>query len=197
MQRTVTTEDLYLEGEERFGPVTSFFFGIGSIFLNRYYGVILEDLEAKKFDNLLDVGCGTGALLTRLAKKYQTKSFYGLDPSPHMLQRAKKNLIRNGLGNRVELKNGSSRIIPFDVRFDAIVSSFSYHHWIERDESLKSLLPHLNEHGTVSIYEFDNSNRAVNSSHGVEEREWNSLEIEGIQKSITHRKGIIVLTLSK
>jgi ubiquinone/menaquinone biosynthesis C-methylase UbiE len=193
----VTTEDLYLEGEERFGPVTSFFFGLGSIFLNRYYEVILEDLGTKKFDGLLDVGCGTGALLTRLAERYPSKNFYGLDPSPHMLERAKKNLSRKGLGSRVDLKIGSSRFIPFDTHFDAIISSFSYHHWIERDKSLKSLVHHLNEHGSISIYEYDNSNRSLNSSHGVEEREWDSLQIEGIDKSIKHTKGIIILTLSK
>lgn len=193
----MTTEDLYLEGEERFGPVTSFFFGIGSIFLNRYYEVIKDDLETKNFDSLLDIGCGTGALLVRLAEKYKTKKFYGLDPSPHMLQRARKNVSRKGLSNRVELKSGSSRLIPFETKFDAIVSSFSYHHWVDRDQSLKSIIPHLSDHGFISIYEYDNSGRRFDSSHGVEEGEWEALNIEGVEKSIKHSRGIIILTLHK
>ncbi len=193
----MTTESLYLEGEERFGPVFSYLYGLGSVLLNRYYGIIEADLAAKKFDSLLDVGCGNGALIGRLANSFKSASFYGLDPSPHMLKRAEKLVSRRGLERRVDIKIGSSRSIPFDTKFDAIISSFSYHHWVNRDSSLLSLIPYLNDNGFVSIYEYDNSNKKFASSHGVEESQWSSLEVKGLKKTIIHKDGLIILTLSK
>lgn len=197
MVRTVTTESLYLEGEERFGPLTSFLYGIGSAVLNRYYEVIVEDLRGRKFSNLLDVGCGNGALLGKIALNFPDARLKGVDPSPYMLNRAKRNLERKGFIGRVEVKNGSSRVVPFEEKFDAILSSFSYHHWIERDVSLTSLASHLDEKGFLAIYEYDNSSRMIKSSHGINQGEWNDLEIEGLKKTINHKAGLIILTLSK
>ncbi|MCL4447761.1 MAG: class I SAM-dependent methyltransferase [Thermoplasmatales archaeon] len=193
----MTTEDLYLEGEERFGPVTTYLFGLGTFFMNKYYDIIVEDLKSKEFDLLLDVGCGNGALLSRLASNFPDSRFYGLDPSPHMLQRARKKLIKEGLISRVELGNGSNRVIPFEHKFDALISSFSYHHWKDRDSSLSRLMSHLSEKGFASIYEYDNSSRRLNTSHGVKESEWTGIDIDGMKKTITHKDGLIILTLTK
>lgn len=38
---------------------------------------------------MLDVGCGTGELLARLAAKYPEACLAGLDPVPAMLQQAR------------------------------------------------------------------------------------------------------------
>ncbi len=193
----MTTEDFYLEGEERFGPVASFFYGLGSVVLSRYYDVIFNDLRRRQFNRLLDIGCGNGVVIGKLAANFQSPQFCGVDPSPHMLIRAKNRLSRKKLNSRVELKLGSSRSIPFEGKFDAIISSFSYHHWKDRDESLLSLISHLSDGGFISIYEHDNSGRRISTSHGIEESEWNGLEIEGVRKSIEHKNGLIILTLSK
>lgn len=193
----MSTENFYLEGEEKFGRVASFFYGLGSVALTRYYNAIVDDLQTKTFDRLLDVGCGNGVVLGKLALKFQSSSFYGLDPSPHMLDRARRRMAQRGLTSRVELKTGSSRDVPFDEKFDAIISSFSYHHWKYRDESLLSLISHVGDGGFLSIYEHDNSGRSFNSSHGVEESEWDRLLIEGARKTISHKDGLIILTLSK
>lgn len=193
----MTTDNLYQDGEEKFGPVTSFLYGLGSAVLNRYYEVIVDDLRSRKFERLLDVGCGNGALLSKLAINFPNATFRGVDPSPYMLIRAKKGIARKGLSTRVEVKNGSSRVIPFEEKFDAIISSFSYHHWIERDKSLSSLTSHLGNNGFLAIYEYDNSSRKFRSSHGVYESEWSDLDIDGLKKTITHKAGLIILTLSK
>jgi SAM-dependent methyltransferase len=193
----VTTEDFYLDGEERFGPVVSFLYGLGSVALNRYYDVIVNDLRGRQFNRLLDVGCGNAVVLGKLAANLQSPQFCGVDPSPHMLSRAKSRLSRKKLNSRVELRIGSSRSIPFEGKFDAIISSFSYHHWKERDKSLLSLISHISDGGFMSIYEHDNSGRRITTSHGIEESEWNDLEIEGVRKTIDHKNGLIILTLAK
>ncbi|MEM0133871.1 MAG: class I SAM-dependent methyltransferase [Thermoplasmatales archaeon] len=197
MTKAVTTEDLYKEGEEKFGPFTSFIYGLGSALLNRYYEEIVEDLRSKNFDRLLDVGCGNGVLLSKLAVNFPDAKLYGLDPSPHMLNRARKYVKKKGVSTRVELKEGSSRMIPYEEKFDVIVSSFSYHHWADRDTSLVSLMSHLKDNGLIVIYEYDNSSRKFSSSHGVDESEWNGMEIDGVKKTITRKAGLIILTLSK
>lgn len=193
----MTTETLYLEGEEEFGPVTSFLFRVGSLLLNKYYSTIIVDLKEKKFNNLLDIGCGNGTLMGKLANSFQSSHFYGIDPSPYMLGNAKRKMSRMGLTSRTELKLGSSRSVPFDIKFDAIVSSFSYHHWKERDNSLVNLASHLNDGGFISIYEFNNTSRRLHSSHGIDEKEWAQIEIEGLSKSIIQKNGLIILTLKK
>ncbi len=193
----MTTEDLYVDGEERFGRITSFLFGLGSRLLDKYYSAIVNDLRGKKFDQLLDIGCGNGELLSRLAREFPGAKFYGLDPSQHMLDRARKNLSKKGLLQRVELRSGSSRVIPFEYKFDAVISSFSYHHWKGRDDSLSVIASHLSDKGFISIYEHDNTGKRFASSHGIDEREWNGLEIKGLRKSIEHKGGLIILTLAK
>lgn len=190
--------DLYLEGEERFGSFSSYIYGTLLIpILNRYYRIIKEDLSGRKIAKLLDVGAGPCKLVSMLAQEMPVTQFYCVDPSTHMLSIAQKNMKKYGLSERVHISLGSSRAIPFNEKFDAIISSFSYHHWKDRDESLANLVNYLNEGGFIFIYEYDNNKGKLKNSHGVREEEWQSLSIEGVEKEIDHRNGIIILRLYK
>ena len=51
--------------------------------------------------------------------------------------------------------------------------------------------------GFISIYEFNNTSRRYRSSHGIDEKEWAPIEIEGLSKSIIQKNGLIILTLKK
>ena len=62
-----------------------------------------EVLEATGFSRLLDVGCGSGYLLHKLAKSHKAE-FFGLDLSPKMLFEAKKRL---SAFDNVRLSEGS------------------------------------------------------------------------------------------
>jgi len=55
--------------------------------LYKYYFSTLENLE---FDSLLDIGCGRGAFLEQLQKKFPLSSFLGTDLSPLMVETTKK-----------------------------------------------------------------------------------------------------------
>lgn len=46
------------------------------------YQHVINQLETIKFDNLLDVGCGTGEILTTVKRLYPNTSMYGLDFEP-------------------------------------------------------------------------------------------------------------------
>lgn len=70
-------------------------------------GLMIDMLEPMPGETVLDIGCGTGAsLLPFLEKGLQAT---GIDPSPYMLDIAKKNL-----GSRVDFHRGFAEDLPFD-----------------------------------------------------------------------------------
>jgi len=69
--------------------------------------LMIDMLQPTKRETVLDIGCGTGAsLLPFLEIGLQAT---GIDPSPYMLDIAKKKL-----GNRVDLHRGFAEDLPFD-----------------------------------------------------------------------------------
>src|SRR5258706_11870051 len=68
----------------------------------------LARLAMRGTDRLLDIGCGTGELLTRLAAKYPAARLAGLDPVPEMLAGAKSKLSAD-----VDLRVGSANELPW------------------------------------------------------------------------------------
>ncbi|MBL7178645.1 MAG: class I SAM-dependent methyltransferase [Pseudomonadota bacterium] len=69
--------------------------------------LMIDMLQPKKRETVLDIGCGTGvSLLPFLEIGLQAT---GIDPSPYMLAIAKKNL-----GNRADLHRGFAEDLPFD-----------------------------------------------------------------------------------
>ncbi len=89
------------------------------------YPPMLAELEIDPFDNVLDVGCGTGPVIELLAKKYPEKHFVGLDITPAMIEVAQS----KGLSN-ADFLVGDAENLPFgDESFDAVLCSNSFHHY--------------------------------------------------------------------
>jgi len=81
-------------------------------------------LPARDGDRILDVGCGTGVLLERLARMYPESLLTGVDPAPEMLAAA-----RGRLPDRVELREGWAERLPCeDASFDLVVSCNMFHY---------------------------------------------------------------------
>ncbi|MFH1746825.1 MAG: methyltransferase domain-containing protein [Planctomycetota bacterium] len=79
---------------------------------------------------LLDVGCGTGRLLTVLAEDSRAEALVGLDFSAPMVQRVQEKIDNHGLHNRLSIIHGDAEHLPFDqASFDVITCCNSFHHY--------------------------------------------------------------------
>jgi ubiquinone/menaquinone biosynthesis C-methylase UbiE len=98
---------------------------------------------------VLDVGCGTGRLVTALAEHARV---WGVDPSPEMLDVARKR-VPTGVG----LKRGRAEDLPFkEGWFDRVVFQLVIH-LIERPRAFSEAHRVLVPGGRIAIATFDPS----------------------------------------
>ncbi len=96
---------------------------------------IYDYLANKKYDTLLDVGCGTAYLIDLLARTHSAKHI-GLDLSSEMIKQAQAKNIPD-----TEFVVARSDAMPFaDNSFDVVTCSQSFHHYPDTDKALQEAL---------------------------------------------------------
>jgi len=100
----------------------------------RYYLIgrdrLLDGIEAAPGGSVLDMGCGTGRNLVRLAGRLPEARLFGLDAARVMLEEAEAKTRRKRLGRRLEFAHGVAeelsprRMFGVDA-FDHILFSYS------------------------------------------------------------------------
>ena len=89
------------------------------------YPPILEELKKDDFEDLLDVGCGTGPMVELLASEFPDRRYTGLDLTPRMIEVANEKGIVNA-----RFVVGDAEDLPFDDEsFDAVICANSFHHY--------------------------------------------------------------------
>jgi ubiquinone/menaquinone biosynthesis C-methylase UbiE len=160
------------------------------------YNTIISDIAIKKFNSLLDIGCGTGVVIKSIAKKYD-RVYYGIDPSPSMINIANKNNFN------VTFILGSNRKLPKNKKFDIIFSSLSFHHWPDKETAITYILNSLKPGGTFIIYESDRDKmsyltRILVGSHAMTEKEFEDISVQiGKKIKIRHKDSLIIAEIKK
>jgi ubiquinone/menaquinone biosynthesis C-methylase UbiE len=95
-----------------------------SMFIEATTRETMRRLSIRSTDRVLDVGCGTGALLHQLHISYPEAQLAGVDPVPEMLK-----VARRRLPPAVELREGWADRLPYaDDSFNVVVSCNMLHH---------------------------------------------------------------------
>ena len=95
---------------------------------------LLDQLNLRGDERILDMGCGRGAVLLMAAQHLTTGRAVGVDlwrsvdQSGNSAEAARRNAIAEGVADRVELHNGDMTALPFeDNSFDLVLSSLAIH----------------------------------------------------------------------
>lgn len=109
--------------------------------------------------SVIEIGCGTGRNLIKLARTYPNAVCYGLDVSEEMLVTARRNVARAGLSHRITLAQADAT--AFDPQalfgrggFDRIVISYALSMIPPWQGVVARALQTLNPNGSLHIVDF-------------------------------------------
>jgi ubiquinone/menaquinone biosynthesis C-methylase UbiE len=95
---------------------------------------LLDPLNLRGDERILDMGCGRGAVLLMAAQHLTTGRAVGvdlwrtIDQSGNSVEATQRNAVAEGVADRVELHTGDLRALPFeDNGFDVVLSNFAIH----------------------------------------------------------------------
>lgn len=124
------------------------------VFQRNYELVARHIIGYRAEGNLLDIGTGPGWLLVKLHERAPRLRLTGADVSPSMVARARKNMVKAGLADMIEIRQAEASHLPFDDRsFDMVVSTGSIHHWKNPTAGLNEVYRVLKAGGYSLLYD--------------------------------------------
>ena len=89
----------------------------------------LTHVSVRKQDMVLDVGCGGGATIRKLAAMATEGKVYGVDYSEASVAAAKRNNAQGIASGRVEIRQGSVSQLPFADNLFDLITAVETHFW--------------------------------------------------------------------
>ena len=126
---------------------------------------LITEIELLPHANVLDLGCGTGRLLDRLANQFPEITATGLDLSPQMLRVARQN---NRHRPRLIYLEGNAEHLPFaEGQFDAVFNTISFLHYPQPEQVLNEVARVLSPGGKFYLVDitFNNSSLCQITPH--------------------------------
>lgn len=129
---------------------------------------LLDQASLAPEQRVLDIGCGTGTLVTLMKRLCPALDVTGLDPDPKALARAKKKATRAQIA--IRLDQGFSDELPYpEASFDRVFSSFMFHHLEaeSRERTVREVRRVLKPAGSFHLADFVHPE---GHSHGLSHR---------------------------
>jgi ubiquinone/menaquinone biosynthesis C-methylase UbiE len=125
------------------------------------YRFALELLKLGSMSSVLEIGFGTGRMIELMLGATDGR-VEGVDPTPTMVEVAKRRrAIRRNAG-RVDLELGADQLLNFpDASFDRVVALHSFQFWPDPEASLRRIRALLRPRGRLVLVLRDHSRGAA------------------------------------
>ncbi len=107
-------------------------------------------LPAGRYEEILDVGCGTGFVSEEMISRFATARVTGVDPSAGMLEQFRDKLTRLSVEATL-IQAGVHEMPVEDGAFDAVVSGMAFHWFPEKPAAVAAMARPLRPGGTLGI----------------------------------------------
>lgn len=112
----------------------------------------LKQLPLRRNDTILDVGCGGGRTVQKLATLAPEATVCGLDYSKASVAASRRTNAQEIGTGRVRIELGSVAVLPFpDQSFDIVTAVETHYYWPDLPANLREVFRVLKSGGTIAI----------------------------------------------
>ncbi|MFX0073758.1 MAG: class I SAM-dependent methyltransferase, partial [Candidatus Hermodarchaeota archaeon] len=120
----------------------------------------ISKVDIKPEDNILEIGCGSGAFIKKIAKNIKSGKIVGIDYSEAMVELSTENNKKYIESGKVEIKLGNVTSLPFSENyFNLSIGIETINFWPDIFNSLREIYRVLKPDGVLLIINNTYKNR--------------------------------------
>ena len=120
----------------------------------RWRRFLVERMEARRDETILDVACGTGSIALALVRRYGC-AVVGVDQSAEMLAAGRRRVAAAGEAGRIRLEQASADALPFaDGSFDGLTFGYLLRYVADPAATLRELARVVRPGGRIASLDF-------------------------------------------